>query len=79
MSKEELLISLLKSKQSYAELYKSKSNNVKIEDTKNFFSETRSKFKKSRVKEIRKEKRLENENKKGKEQHAEELRKIKNF
>ena len=79
MSKEELLISLLKSKQSHAELYKSKSNNAGIEDTKKNFSEIRSKFKKSRVKEIRKEKRLENENEKEKEQHAEELQKIKNF
>ena len=34
MSKEELLIALLKSKQSHAELYKSKSNNVEIEETK---------------------------------------------
>ena len=31
MSKEELLIALLKSNQSHAELYKSKSNNVEIE------------------------------------------------
>ena len=37
MSKEELLIALLKSKQSHAELYKSKSNNVEIEETKFFF------------------------------------------
>ena len=36
MSKEELLIALLKSKQSHAELYKSKSNNVEIEETKKF-------------------------------------------
>ena len=35
MSKEELLIALLKSKQSHAELCKSKSNNVEIEETKN--------------------------------------------
>ena len=34
MSTEELLIGLLKSKQSQAELYKSKSNNVEIEETK---------------------------------------------
>ena len=32
MSREELLIALLKSKQSHAELYKSKSNNVEIRD-----------------------------------------------
>ena len=34
ISKEELLIALLKSKQSHAELYKSKSNNAEIEETK---------------------------------------------
>ena len=37
MSKEELLIALLKSKQSHTELYKSKSNNTEIEETKKFF------------------------------------------
>ena len=37
MSREELLIALLKSVQSHAELYKSKSNNAEIEkDQKNF-------------------------------------------
>ena len=36
MSKEELLIALLKSVQSHAELYKSKSNNAEIEETKIF-------------------------------------------
>ena len=39
MSREELLIALLKSKQSHAELYKSKSNNVEIEETKKVFKE----------------------------------------
>ena len=34
MSKEELLIALLKSNQSHAEIYKSKSNNAEIEETK---------------------------------------------
>ena len=37
MSKEGLLIALLKSKQSPDELYKSKSNNVQIEEIKKFF------------------------------------------
>ena len=37
MSKEELLIALLKSEQSLAELYKSKSNNAEIEETKKIF------------------------------------------
>ena len=66
MSMEELLIALLKSKQSHAELYQSKSNNVEIEETKKFFNELRGKFSKSKIKEIRKkfyekEKGLENE------------------
>ena len=34
MSKEELLMALLKSERCLAELYKSKSNNAKIEETK---------------------------------------------
>ena len=54
MSKEELLIALLKSKQSHAELYKSKSNNVEIEETKKNFNELRNKFSKSKIKDIRK-------------------------
>ena len=66
MSREELLIALLKSKQSHAELYKSKSNNVEIEETKKIFNELRNKFSKSKIKEIRKklcekEKGLKNE------------------
>ena len=90
MSKEELLIALLKSKQSHAELYKSKSNNAEIEETKKIFNELRNKFSKSKIKEIRKklyekEKGLENEEKKvkkyqeeqEKKQHAKELKKIK--
>ena len=55
MSKEELLIALLKSKQSHAELYKSKSNNAEIEETKKIFNEIRNKFSKSVIKEIRRE------------------------
>ena len=90
MSREELLIALLKSKQSHAELYKSKSNNVEIEETKKIFNELRNKFSKSKIKEIRKklyekEKGLENEEKKvkkyqdkqKKKKHAKELKKIK--
>ena len=66
MSREELLIALLKSKQSHAELYKSKSNNTEIEETRKIFNEIRNKFLKSVIKEIRKElyekeKGLENE------------------
>ena len=43
MSKEELLIALLKSEQSRAELYKSKSNNAEIEETRKIFNEIRNK------------------------------------
>ena len=46
MSREELLTALLKSKQSHAELYKSKSNNTEIEETRNIFNEIRNKFSK---------------------------------
>ena len=46
MSKEELLIALLKSEQSHAELYKSKSSNVEIEETKKIFNELRNNFSK---------------------------------
>ena len=53
MSREELLIALLKSKQSHVELHKSKSNNVEIEETKNIFNELRNKFSKLKIKEIR--------------------------
>ena len=84
MSKEELLISLSKSEQNHAELYKSKSSNAEIEETKKIFNEIRNKLKKSRIKKTRKdlykkEKGLENENEKEKKQHAEKLKKIKTF
>ena len=54
MSKEELLIALLKSEQSHAELYKSKSNITEIEETRKIFNEIRNKFSKLVVEEIRK-------------------------
>ena len=56
MLKEELLIALLKSEQSHAELYKSKSNNAETEETKRFFNKLRNDFskKKKKKKEIRK-------------------------
>ena len=49
-SKEDLLIAFLKSKQSHAELHKSKPNNVAIEETKKNFNELRNKFSKSKIK-----------------------------
>ena len=86
MSKEKLLIALLKSGQSLAELYKSKSNNGEIEKTKKTFNEIRSKFSKLKMKEIRKKlyekekidkyfKELENEEKKVKKYKEEQEKK----
>ena len=54
MSREGLLIALLKSKQSCTELYKSKSNNTELEETRKIFNEIRNNFSKSVMKEIRK-------------------------
>ena len=54
MSKEDLLIALLKSEHSLGELYKSKSNNAEIEETKKLFDKLRDKFWRSKIKEIRK-------------------------
>ena len=50
MSKEELLIALLKSEQSLAELYKSKSNNAEIEETNKIFNELRNKLSRTKRK-----------------------------
>ena len=44
MSGEELLIALLKLKQSHAELCRSKDNNAEIEETKHTFNELRNRF-----------------------------------
>ena len=54
VSREELLIALLKSKQSHTERYESKSNNTEIEETRKIFNEIKNKFSKSVIKEIRK-------------------------
>ena len=53
MSKEELLIALLKSNQSLAELQKSNSNNAKIEETRKLFNELKNRFSKEKIEEIR--------------------------
>ena len=50
MSKEELLISLLKSEQSIAEFRKSKFNNAEIEEIKKNFNASRNNFSKRRNK-----------------------------
>ena len=52
MSKEELLIALLESKQSIAELRRSKDNNAEIEETKNIFNELRNNFSKEKIKKL---------------------------
>ena len=50
MSREELLIALLKSKQTHAELLRSKDNNAEIEETKKMFNELRNRFSKKKKK-----------------------------
>ena len=47
------MIALLKSKQSHAELYKNRSNNAEIEQTRKIFNDIRNKFLKSKIKENR--------------------------
>ena len=54
MSREELLIALLKSKESHAELLRSKDNNAEIEETKKFFNELRNRFSKEKRKKLEK-------------------------
>ena len=54
MSKEDLLITLLKSNQSHTELRnKSEDNNTEIEETKKIFSELRNNFSKEEIEKIR--------------------------
>ena len=53
MSKEGLSISILKSGQSIAELRKSKSNSIGIEEIKNKFSMLRNNLSKKEIEEIR--------------------------
>ena len=48
MSREELLIALLKLKHSTAELCRSKNNNVEIKETKRIFNELRNRFSKEK-------------------------------
>ena len=64
MLREDLLIALLKSKQSIAEFCKSKDNNAEIEETKKIFNELRNDFSKKEIKKLRKIFVLENQKKK---------------
>ena len=54
MSKERLLISILKSGQSIAELRKSNNNNTEIKEIKEKFNVLRNEFSKETIEEIRK-------------------------
>ena len=63
MSKEGLLISLLKSERSVAELHKNNSDNIAIEKTRKKFNELRDKFSRSKIKKNQK-KALHNRKKK---------------
>ena len=59
-----LLIALLKSKQSIAELCKSKDNNAEIEETKKIFNELRNNFSKKEIKKIKEDFRFRKPEKK---------------
>ena len=76
MSRQELLIAILKSEQNHTELYKSKSNNTEIEETRKIFNEIRIKFSKSELNEI--ERGLKSKKEQDRRQHAEELKAFKN-
>ena len=52
VSKENLLIALLKSEQSITELPRSKDNNSKTEEIKTFFNELRSRFSEEKLKKL---------------------------
>ena len=54
MLKEELLIALLKSEQSPAELRRSKDNNAEIKEIKEKFNALRNSFSKEKIKQIKK-------------------------
>ena len=50
MSREKLLISLLKTEKSIAELRRSKDNNTEVEETKTIFNKLRNRFSKKKKK-----------------------------
>ena len=65
MSKEGLLIALIKSGCSFAKLYKSNSDNAEIEKTRKSFNELRDKFSRSKIKKVGKKLyRIENKDEK---------------
>ena len=72
MSREELLISLLKSKQSIAERRRSKDNNAEIQKTENFFNDLRnSKY----LKELERKNNLTEQEKRDKKHYTVKLKK----
>ena len=75
MSKEDLLIDLLKSNQSHAELRKSEDNNTEIRETKKIFNEVRNNFSKEEIKKIRRKFRF----KRGFDEYLKELEKKRQF
>ena len=52
MSREDLLIALLKSNQSHTEIRKSNYSNKEIEETKKIFNELRNSFSKKKIKRL---------------------------
>ena len=75
MSKEDLLIDLLKSNQSHAELRKSEDNNTEIRETKKIFNEVRNNFSKEEIKKIRRKFRF----KRGFDEYLKKLKKKRQF
>ena len=53
MSKEDLLIALLKQNQSHVELQRSEDDNIEIKETKKIFNKLRNNFSKEEIKNIR--------------------------
>ena len=64
MSKEDLIIALLKSNQSYTELRKSENNNTEIQKTKKLFNKLRNNFSKEEINKIRKKFHIKENNNK---------------
>ena len=93
MSKEDLLIALLKSNQSYAELHRSKDNNTEIEETKKNFNELRNNLSKEKImrkfcfsegtdkylKELEKKDSLTEQEKQEKKRYIRKLKKVEEF
>ena len=75
MSKEDLLIALLKSNQNHTELRRSEHNNKEIEETKKLFNKLRNNFSKEEIKKIRRKFRF----KEGANEYIKKLEKKRQF